>query len=130
MKKVAVDFDGFLTTASVKCRSWIPDRLYQVVLVLYKPKPKFTNILRIQRWRKAGKKIIIISARPELTRGVTKDWLKENNVLVDELVLVGTNDIKSEKWKALKRREINYYYGNNFDTIIFLLKKGINAFLN
>lgn len=130
MRKIAVDLDGFLTSISVEARSWIPDRLYQIVLFFFKPSPRLKNVFRVQFWKKKEAKIIILSARPEITRKITKKWLKENEIPVDELVLVGTEDIQKEKWNVLKDKDIDSYYGDSLKTITFLTKKGVNAFLN
>lgn len=130
MKKIAVDLDGFLTLMSVRAKSWVPNSLYCIILFFFKPKPKLRNIFRTQAWKKKGAKIIILSARPEITREVTEKWLKKNDVPVDELILVGTENIPKEKWKILKDRDINYYYGDDLETISFLIKKEVNAFLN
>ncbi len=126
-KKIAVDLDGFLTKTSIKGTYWIPDFLCLFVLKNFNPKPRSKKIVWLWRLKKQGKKIIIISARPERTREVTKRWLKKNKVPFDKLVLVGPGNIKNKKLKAMKANKIEHYFGDNRKMIDFLKTKGIKA---
>lgn len=129
-KKIAIDLDGFLTTTSVKGTFLIPSFLCLLVLKIFKPKPRIEKIIWLWRLKKKGRKIIIISARPEMTRDVTKEWLKNNKVPFDELVLVGTGKVEEKKWKIIKEKKIKSYFGDNPKTIEYLKEKGIKAILN
>jgi uncharacterized HAD superfamily protein len=126
-KKTAIDMDGFLTTTSVKGTYWIPAFLCLFVLKFFKPKPRVEKITWLWQLKKQGRKIIILSARPERTREVTKRWLKKNKVPFNQLILVGPGKIKKKKLKELRDNGIEYYFGDNPKMIDFLNKKGIEA---
>ncbi len=125
---IAVDLDGFLTTHGPTGRLRLPDFLYFLALIVYRPKPNKENIIRVKSFKDVGYKIIVLSARPEITRGVTERWLNKYDMRVDDIVLVGPGNVKEKKLTVLKEREINYYFGDSKRTVNYLSKKGVIAY--
>jgi len=125
---IAVDLDGFLTTYGPTGRLRLPDFLYFLALMVYRPKPNRENIIRVNSFKDAGYEVVILSARPEITRSITKRWLRKYDIKVDDVVLVGPGNVREKKLTALKEREINYYFGDSGRTVNYLSKKGVIAY--
>ena len=53
--------------------------------------------------------VIIVTARPEIERDITKEWLKRNNIKHDKLLLVG----KEPKIKTIEKLELNVIIDDN-----------------
>ncbi len=129
-KTIGIDLDGFLTRLTVNTNFKIPDVVYFLALnfLSFFLGKRDENIVKVNFWKKKGYKIVLISARPEILRKTTERWLLVNGISVNEIVLVGSGEIKEKKLEALKKRGIAIYYDDNLKTVNFLRQNGINAF--
>ena len=122
---IAVDLDGFLTTHGPTGRLRLPDFLYFLFLFIFRPNPNEDNLIKVKELKRAGYKIVILSARPEMTRELTEKWLKRHDLNVDEIILVGPGNVQRKKFSVLNEREIDYYFGDSGITISYLKERGI-----
>ncbi len=129
MKKVvAVDFDGFLTSFGPTGRLKLPGFIYFLFLLIFNPKPNFDNFEIVEKLKDCGFRVVVLSARPELTRSLTKKWLDFYELEVDEIVLVGPGKVEEKKLSVIIDKEISYYFGDSLATINYLKGEGVSAF--
>lgn len=125
---VVFDLDGTLAQKSNK-RGWydtegyIHDHLNEYV---------YDNYLL---HKNAGHKIIICTAREEVTRMETWQWLKKHNVEFDDIYFRAADDrrkdatVKKEMWeKILEQYHILCIYDDRLDVVKYARKLGLNVF--
>ena len=122
---IAVDLDGFLTSFGPTGRFKAPKVCYFLFFLFFSPRPNEDNLIKVRKLKEAGYRIIILSARPEITRKLTEKWLERQNLEVDEIILVGPGEVKDKKLSVLLKRGIDYYFGDSIVTVRYLKRKGI-----
>lgn len=122
---IAVDLDGFLTNFGPTGRIKLPKFCYYLFLLVFSPGPNEDNLMRVRKLKRAGYRIVILSARPEITRELTEKWLKRHDLDVDKIILVGPGKVKDKKLSVLLKRGIDYYFGDSVVTVRYLKNKGI-----
>lgn len=60
--------------------------------IMIKDRPNYPMIDLVQRYKKDGVQIIIITGRPESTRKVTELWLNNHNISYDKLYMRSKED--------------------------------------
>ncbi|MGM0439340.1 MAG: hypothetical protein ACQEP3_02830 [Patescibacteria group bacterium] len=124
---IAVDLDGYLTSFGPTGRFQFPKFLYFLFLLVFKPKPNKDNLRRVKKLKKFGFKIVILTARPKITKKITEKWLDSYELEVEEIILVGPGKVKEKKLNTLRNRGVDYYFGDSLETVSYLDERGIYA---
>lgn len=96
--------------------------------IIKEVKPKTLALKYLNKLREEGHKIVLITARWETDYtdvvGLTKEWLKENNVPYDKLIVNAENKVV-----AAKQENIDIFIDDSFKNCQMVTDSGIKSFI-
>ncbi len=127
---IGFDLDGTITErpGSLAARISIPHWVVCLGLKILRPKIDPIMALLVMEYKKRGKKIVIITARPEMSKAITKDHL--TGIPIDETHFVGNGpNAWRRKVEKVKKLELERFYDNDEKVVQALKKEGFEAVL-
>ena len=125
--KIGVDLDGTLTSVGLYntdtklpwwCALW---------LIFVWPNKIMIKIL--QRLKKRGDEIIIISARPKQLENLTQYWCKKHKIPIDRIICIGTGEkVEERKLEIIRKENIKMFIDDDSKIVSYLKEKGIDAY--
>jgi uncharacterized HAD superfamily protein len=126
--KIGIDIDGIITPVgfinpSVKLPRWLYIFLMPLMLLMIPCKKE-----ELERIRKEGHEVILISARPPWSKPLTEAWLKYHRIPFSKIYCVGFGKgTKQRKLKVIKEERVEIFIENDKRVRKFLRHNSVKA---